>query len=330
MDLNRKLHDKTTTYRRTSIRYAVFVCLLSIFSFSLHADESGGNTGFDFLRSEIGARPAALAGAFTAASGDLNGLFYNPASLAGLNRRQASFTYVNHVFDFQSGFVGYTQNVPGAGQAAVGLSYMNYGKFTWRDILGEETGSSTPSDWVLNAAYADNLPWNLRYGVSMKYIHSVIADYWSNALAVSLGLIYSIPSQRLNIGAGIFNAGKSMHAFLDRREHLPLSYRVGFSKRLAHLPLMLNVDLIRFHYDESSLPGGLYWAVGGEFTLSEHTFMRWGYHSRGREEKEVGNNRYAGVTFGLGIQFGTLTIDGGLNQFGMLGNVNQFSITKSF
>ena len=122
-----------------------------------------------------------------------------------------------------------------------------------------------------------------------------------------------------------------MRAFLNRHEKLPTSYRFGLSKRLEHLPLLLNLDLIRFQYEKSSSLGGMYWAMGGEFTLSEHVFARWGYHSRGREEKDLlGNNRFAGVSFGLGLHTRTLSIDGGFNQLGMLGSLSQFSLTKTF
>jgi hypothetical protein len=313
---------KTSFLRLT----ALWTCL-----FPFYTAQSGSSTGFDFLRSEIGGRPAAMAGTFAASVRDLNGLSGNPASLAGLGGRNATFTYVNHVLDFQSGFVGYSQSVGRGGQAAIGVHYMNYGTFTWRDILGDETGSSVPSDWVLTAGYSDSLSRRFRYGISGRYIRSAIAEYWADALAVSVGAIYSIPGQKLNIGAGLFNAGESMHAFLDRKERTPMSYRLGMSKQLAHLPLLLQFDLIRFHYQQSNTPGGLYWALGGEFTLSQNLSMRWGYQSRGQEQKDdKGNNRYAGVSFGLGMRTRLFLIDAAINQFGMLGSIAQFSITKAF
>jgi hypothetical protein len=302
------------------------VCLLPFC-----AAESGSRTGFDFLRSEIGARPAAMAGTLAATMRDLNGLSGNPASLAGLAGRTAAFTYVNHVLDFQSGFAGYSQSVGRSGQAAVGVHYMNYGTFTWRDILGEETGTSVPSDWVLTVGYADSLSGRFRYGISGRYIRSTIAGYWADAMAVNIGAIYSIPSQKLNFGAGLFNAGKGMHAFLEQKEKPPLSYRIGVGKQLAHLPLLIQLDLIRFQDQPSDAPGGLYWALGGEFTLSPNLSMRWGYQSRGQEEKDdKGNNRYAGVSFGLGLRTRFFLIDAAINQFGMLGTVAQFSVTRSF
>ena len=302
------------------------VCL-----FPVQSVFAGDDSGFDFLRSEIGARPAAMAGTAAASIADLNGLSGNPASLAGLHERIAAFTYVRHVFDFQAGSAGYSQPLTSTGRIGIGIHYMNYGEFKWRDILGQETGSSVPSDWVLSAAFADSLSRRFRYGLAVKYIRSTIAEYESDAVAFSLGAIVTIPSQNLHIGMGVFNAGRCLHPFLDVRERLPLSYRVGFSKQLAHLPLLLQFDLIHFQVPGGASFGNLYWALGGEFTLSEHVFMRWGYQSRGREQQDdLGNNRYAGISFGIGMHSRAFSLDAGINQFGMLGTVSQFSITKSF
>ncbi len=286
-----------------------------------------GRSGFAFLRNDIGARPSAMAGAFTAVEHDLHGIFYNPAGLAGLPSRQVSFTYVNHVLDFQAGVVGYAQRLIGSVRFGVGVCYMNYGTFTWRDILGEKTGSSTPSDWVACAAVADSLFFGLKAGVTAKYIRSTIAEYWADAAAVDFGLLYTIAGQNLNIAASVNHVGKSMHAFLEQRESLPASVRFGLSKRLAHLPLLFDIDAIRFLYDRKAW----YWALGGEFTINEYVRLRLGYHSRGREERDVaGTDRFAGLSVGLGIRVRSLAVDAGMNRLGMIGNIGQFSISKSF
>ena len=51
-----------------------------------------GTTGAEFLKIRIGARASALAGAFTAISDDVNGLFWNPAGLSQ-ERRQGSLRF---------------------------------------------------------------------------------------------------------------------------------------------------------------------------------------------------------------------------------------------
>ena len=286
-----------------------------------------GRSGFAFLRNDIGARPSAMAGAFTAMDRDLHCLFYNPAGLAGFPVRRVSFTYVDHVLDFQAGVAGYAQRLTRSIRFGVGVIYMNYGTFTWRDILGEETGSSAPSDWAVIAAVADSLPFGLKAGISAKYIRSTIAEYWADAAAVHIGLLYTVASQDLNVGIALADLGKSMHAYSGQRESLPTSVRFGISKRLAHLPLLFDWDMIRFLPDRKAW----YWALGGEFTLNEYVLLRLGYHSRGREERDVaGTNRFAGLSFGLGIHLRTLAVDGGVNQLGMIGKIWQFGISKTF
>jgi hypothetical protein len=122
-----------------------------------------------------------------------------------------------------------------------------------------------------------------------------------------------------------------MKAFIDEREKLPITYRLGVSKGLAHLPLLLNFNLIKYHYDDSKLSLGLYWAIGGEFTITDNFFIRWGYHSRGSEEK-VGNNsdRFAGVSLGFGLFLQRYRLDYGFSSFGALGSMNTFTLTIPF
>ncbi|MEN8208053.1 MAG: hypothetical protein ABFR50_02260, partial [Candidatus Fermentibacteria bacterium] len=46
-----------------------------------------GTAGFAFLQVPVGARAVAMGGAFTSVSGDPMGLYWNPATLAGLSEQ---------------------------------------------------------------------------------------------------------------------------------------------------------------------------------------------------------------------------------------------------
>ena len=65
---------------------------------------SQSSVGYDFLRTFVGARPSAMAGAFISVQGDIHCLAYNPAGLAALDSKQGTASYLNHLLDFQSGF----------------------------------------------------------------------------------------------------------------------------------------------------------------------------------------------------------------------------------
>ena len=294
-------------------------------------ETDGGRSGFDFLRIETGARAVGMGGAFTAMLVDIHGLAYNPVSLVGVRDMESGFTYLNYFAGMNAGFVGLNKTMEGIGHFGIGVFYINYGEMRRTDVAGNDLGAFYPADFAITAAYADSLSFGLRFGASIRYIQSKIDEYASRALAVDLGLIYRIESQDLNIGIGVSNLGSTVDAFLDERERLPTAYRLGVSKRLAHLPLLLNLDLIKYQHEESDLFWGLYWALGGEFTITENFFLRWGYNSRGKENK-VGNDsdRFAGVSLGFGIRYGKYQLDYGFSSFGAVGNMNTFTVMIPF
>ena len=302
--------------------------LIPFFLFPLfgYAGEGGGSTGFDILRQPVGGRPAAMGGAFTAVSGDLYGLAFNPAGLADVKDREVALTYVDRFMDIKSGFIGYGQALGAGGRIGFSVAYTNYGEMRRTDVTGNDQGGFTPGDFVVTAGYASRLTMGLRYGIALKYVYSKIDQYAAGAVAADIGILYPVENQNASIGLSILNVGASTDAFVEAKEKLPLAYRLGASTRLAHLPLLLSFHLIRYHYEESDLFLGLYWALGGEFTITEHFFLRWGYNSRGSEEKTGANeDRFAGVSLGLGFRFRDMRLDVGMGSHGALGMMSHFS-----
>jgi hypothetical protein len=288
---------------------------------------AGERAGFDFLRFELGARPAALAGAFTAYRGDLTGTAFNPASLASVSRQEIVFSYLNHPFGFKSGFIAWGKPIAAVGTAAFSIAYLNYGEFEQTDQINAVIGSFSANDWVMTAALARPLIDNLEAGLSLKFIRSQIFGYSASAMACDAGLIYFIPKQALSIGLSAVNLGAELSTFMDTREKLPSAFRAGFCKRLAHLPLALNFNLIRYLHDPSEKAGGLYWALGGEFTLSKALLFRIGYNSLGVEQKASIDDRFSGITAGLGIEYQRYRFDISFENQGALGNRGQGSLT---
>jgi hypothetical protein len=74
----------------------------------------------------------------------------------------------------------------------------------------------------------------------------------------------------------------------------------------------------------------MYWALGGEFTLSQALMLRVGYNSRGVEEKAGLDDRFSGLTGGLGIEFQRIRFDLSFENQGALGSRGQGSLTFVF
>jgi len=279
-------------------------------------------TGFQFIKSQVGARPAAMAGAFAAVPGDLNDLYYNPAGLAVIQSRSGSFTYLKHLLDFNSGFIGYVEPGLGPGVLAAGLYYMDYGSFKKADQDGTDLGEFGASSLVFTTAYGLQPLNHLYTGASLKYIRASIDNYASDALAVDGGLIYHLPGQQLTLAASFANLGRSMTSFINYREKLPFLMRFGVAKHLAHLPLLWSFNIYR--YSDEDWHG----ALGGEFTLSEHVFLRLGYDNSGKDLKvNLSGDRFAGAAIGLGLVWKKYRFDYAWSSMGELGSLNRFSLS---
>ena len=59
---------------------------------TMAVNDSAGTAGFNFLKSGVGARPAALGGAYTAVVGDLEATGSNPAGVFGIRERSATLS----------------------------------------------------------------------------------------------------------------------------------------------------------------------------------------------------------------------------------------------
>jgi len=282
----------------------LLICLVIFFSATMvinsaYPKSSSGKAGFEFLRTHLGARPSAMAGAFISIPGDIHAIYFNPAGLAPISGRLASATYLNHVLDFQSGSIAYTQPLNKVGQLGVGINYMSYGDFVETDANGNKIGNFSAGSFAVTSAIGRSINENLMAGASAKFIYSSIDEFSSTAIALDLGVIYRLPFiEDMNLGLGIFNLGHAVSTFMDTKDPLPLNVVFGFSKKLAHLPLEYCVAVNKYIDDDVQV------SAGGEFTLTEGVFLRIGYNSLGRDMKiGADGDQFAGISFGLGIQW---------------------------
>jgi long-subunit fatty acid transport protein len=125
--------------------------------FLTSAAVSAGGTTAAFLKLGSGARATGLGGAFTAVSGDINAISYNPAGLAGLKRSEAGFTRAELVEGVSYNFLGYSRPVAGGGMG-LGVNYLGQSSIEGRGANREVTGSFQASDTAVNLATPDRLP----------------------------------------------------------------------------------------------------------------------------------------------------------------------------
>jgi hypothetical protein len=208
---------------------------------------------FEFLRVDPGAKASSLAGAFDTYTDDPNAMFYNPATLSTMTRGKISGGFGKYLLDMNFGSFSFAQKYKDIGWFGIGIKYFDYGTFDKADESGIPTGETfSANDLMVSVGYSNYVYEEINYGITVKYIYSGIADYKSTALAMDFGLLYLIPGPQIGLSFGVNNLGSQLSTYIDTREKLPLDIRVGFSKRLEHTPVRLNVTFAKLNESRKS------------------------------------------------------------------------------
>jgi hypothetical protein len=316
---------------QTHLRRISFLTL-GLLGTVLPSEGGDGISGFEFLRTDFSPRSSAMAGGFLALRGDVNGVFQNPAMLAYTQEQQFCFNYSNYLMDIKGGQAAYTRRWNGHGQVSTTILYLNYGSFDETDEFATPTGRTfTANDFALAISYADDLESQFTYGVTLKYIHSKIDSYTSSAFGLDAGLAYEAPfSKDLFFGIALLNVGRAASAYVNTKENLPVSLKFGFSKKLAHLPLVYNFSFNDLNVEENSMLDRLAkFSLGGEFTLSRIFRLRLGYDNQQHQDLETPGAKFSGVSLGFGLFWSTYRFDYAFSSFGDLGAIHRIGIQSS-
>jgi hypothetical protein len=291
-------------------------------------------SGFGFLRLEPSARAAALGGSFAAVYGDdVNAFFYNPALLNETTHRTLSLSYLNHLSDINAGFLAYSRHYEGLGTLAAGLRFLSWGDLQGADEQGNRTETFGASDVALTLGGARAQNEQLRYGVNVHLIYSSVESFNASALAADVGVLYHIAGQRMTLSASVNNLGVTLRSLGATRDDLPLDLRVGLTKRLRYIPLLVSLTGYNLHAigdepeDGTTLSNVFQHVIfGGEFQFSQAFNLRFGYNHRRHEGLKTGSRLdLAGVGLGFGLKITRFRLDYAFNAWSF-GGLHQFTV----
>ncbi len=279
---------------------------LLLVAFATAGETNGpGTTGASFLKIEIGARAAAMGGAFTALADDATALYWNPAGLAQLKKAEFSATYNSWFQEISQGYLSLTFPSPG-GTFALGVNYVDMGKMKGYDISegGDpvSTGDFGVSDIQASLGYA--FGDKLMFGISGGMLQDTIKDSTETAFLGTIGILFK-PNSNFSLGISYQNLGSKLG-----ESPLPAALRGGLAVKLGNLTLSL--DVVSPNDNDSYFCGGV------EFSLGSLIELRGGYTSN----QDIGE----GYTAGIGFNTSTLSVDYACVTYGDLGNTHRVSL----
>lgn len=301
---------------------------LLLLSLSLVPASAFANSGAAFLKLGAGARAHGLGSAYTAAADDVSALYWNPAGLARLEKREAAAMHAELYQDTRYDFIGYAQPAAGGAFGAAAY-YLSQGSLEGRAADRSRAGDFSSSDFAVALSGSRRIASGVTLGASAKLVRSQIAAQSANGFAVDLGAQWK-SEQGAALGASVLNLGPSLK--FDRESfRLPLSLAAG-----AGVPVLkyflVTADVRHYPHDRRTVAG-----AGAEVSVGSLAALRMGYTSN--LPKLAGGSQPAAASrladfsgFGMGIGFGIRRVrfDYAFTPMGELGNSQRFSVAVRF
>lgn len=273
--------------------------------------------GADFLRAEIPARPAALAGAFVAFYDDANAFLWNPAALGRVSQPLLGATHFTSIVDTQFNHASFAQplNLWGT-KAGLGFSiqHSSTSDFNQTDLAGNDLGAVENYDLVLGAAGGMALTRTLRMGVGVKAFNSRLAEFRSRGVAVDVGGQSDL-NDRVTLGVALVDVGVQ-EAYDKVADPLPTLLRLGARGVLVDSPEVLIQATTQLDRPWST-NGNIELGVGAEYWYQRVLVLRAGW----RFGVDLGP-----FSLGAGFKWQGFTLDYAYNTLGDLGMTHRFSL----
>jgi hypothetical protein len=225
-----------------------------------------GRTAATTLNRTQSAKPGSLGGAHAAATGSLDGAFYNPASVAKLAASEAQATYLRGLASDSLGGLRYGHAF-GFGGAYVGADYFDAGSIDLNLSDGSQRNVRAQQDMAGVLGIALGRESALSVGAAVKAFRLELAETASaSGTAFDAGALWTTPVRGLSLGVSGTNMGSDVK-FEEESDPLPTAGRAGLSYTLAlsrfrafkqsPFSVRLLVDGVAERHEESSVRAGL-------------------------------------------------------------------------
>lgn len=322
---------------------ALVLALVGFLALAAGAAHAQSEAGAASLQIEPNARANGMGKAHVAVVEDATAGWWNPAALAFMSDRQATFMHSQLVpglaDDVFYEFLGFTSNIKGLGGFGVNLIYLTYGKNIATDFSGAVLGEFTSFEVVPSFAFGTELvKEKLGLGVNFKFVWVDLApasvtrdghDGRGTTVAVDGAVLWRIPRYRMNWGLNFQNVGPNL-AFIDedQADPLPRNMKLG----VAWWPLNIEGHNLILAGDLNKpfvrIDDGPLLNVGAEYSLGDYLSGRFGWVYEGWFSQIEPIN---GPSFGFGLRYKGFSFDyANVPQAPDLDRVSRFSFNAHF
>ncbi|MBN1621409.1 MAG: PorV/PorQ family protein [Endomicrobiales bacterium] len=307
-------------------------CLLSTVFADVKIHPNAGTTSAAFLKLGLGSRAISMSGTFVGLADDVSALYWNPAGLVRLNKRELNITHNESFEGIRHDFVGYAHILEDYTLAGAVYGLYTPKDFERRSGFGEDDpfnpftpveGYFRAYDLALHVSYSKWLKERLSGGASFKVIQQTIDNQSAYGVAVDLGTLYDLSNLPLSVGFVLQNIGTPIK-FENKGYYPPFNVKLGGAWRW-NKNLVTTLDL------NKPIDNFFFISVGAEYLTRSFLSLRAGYRYRqyGLELDDL-----SGLSAGVGLSFSIsdmdFRFDYAFTPYGVLGNSQRFSLSTFF
>ncbi len=257
------------------------------------------------LRIDQGPRLAAMGGAGIGAVDDASAIFWNPAGLGRVEDKRFAFSH-NQWFAGIKDELVHTALPAGSGAFGLGLVFSDESGIEFWDASNVPGDTFRTWSGVLSAGYGFTVARNYHFGAALKGFYQNLYTSGGYGGAADVGFACK-PLPFLGLGVTGRNIGTATYG--QGLEDMPTEAGVGAS--LTSGPVNVVLDVI--------LPMDNRVAVhaGAEYLPVPELAVRLGYRTGPEDNGTLGG--LSGLTAGLGVNLGGLSLDYAITPYGRLG-----------
>ncbi|MBC8401376.1 MAG: PorV/PorQ family protein [Candidatus Marinimicrobia bacterium] len=197
--------------------------ILTVFLFSVFNPLSGqnkvGTTIFQFLKVMPDAQSTGMGDAVTSTINNANAVFYNPAGLSEVKKRDLSLSFYEYFFDVKTTALSLAYNIGTGGTLGLHAIFTDVGSIdvtTTEQLVFMEDGTYnpgltgetiSPNQMVAGLSLAKSLTDKFSFGVSSKYVREDLVMASADGFVFDFGLVYKTGYRSIQTSAVIRNFG---------------------------------------------------------------------------------------------------------------------------
>ncbi|MDW7679217.1 MAG: PorV/PorQ family protein [bacterium] len=343
----------------------IFIIML-IFSSSLWAQDLSrvGTAAAQFLKLGVGARAAALGEAAVTMPNEVSGLYWNPATVATIDRTSLAISRNELYADLSYNFIGIVQPLGRAGTIGASIIYLDSGEMEIT-TLSDPEGTGSNFSWeayCIGLSYSRFVTDRLSLGGTVKYIREGAYHQKAETIAIDIGSLLNTGIMGLKMGMCLSNFGGNMQlggpnllishdrwatnpgtlpddAYLKTESYpLPLIFRIGLAMEVVghegqimkSESSQMTVMVDAYDPNDALLRSNF----GVEYNWNNILALRAGFRGITVEEDEHNSYDTASYTFGGGIgydlNFAFVKFDYAFTDFKLLGSGHLFTLVMAF